>query len=288
MKVFVTGVNGQLGHDVILELNKRNIQSFSSDLSNSQYNLDITNKEEVNSLLLSLKPDVIIHCAAYTQVDKAEDDKDICYQVNVIGTKNLVEVASKLDSTFIYISTDYVFGDNTNTPHKPDDTNFNPLNVYGFTKLEGEKIVSKLLSKYYIVRTSWVYGLNGNNFVKTMLKLSQNHKELRVVNDQIGSPTNTIDLSRLLVDMALTDKYGYYNATNEGDYISWADFATKIFELANKDTKVIPVSTKEYGVSKATRPLNSRLEKLKLIDNGFKTLPNWEESLKDYINSNTD
>jgi len=283
MKAFVTGVNGQLGHDVILELKKRNIEALASDLSNTPHNLDITDSNQVNNLLLSLKPDVIIHCAAYTQVDKAEEDKDNCYKVNVIGTNNLVEVAKKLDSNFIYISTDYVFGDDSNIPHKPDDTDFNPLNIYGSTKLEGEQIVSKALSKYYIVRTSWVYGLNGNNFVKTMLKLAETHKELRVVNDQIGNPTNTKDLSKLLVDMALADKYGYYNATNDGDYISWSDFASKIFELAHKDTKVIPVSTKKYGQSKAIRPLNSRLDKTKLEDNGFDLLVNWEESLKEYL-----
>ena len=297
MKVLVTGVAGQLGHDVINELSIRGINAIGTDIKseeelinkanwNEYYQCDITNTEQVNLLANSIKPDAIIHCAAWTNVDGAEDpnNKPLVKKINVDGTDNLVKAAKRIGCKFIYISTDYVFNGEGAEPWKPDDKDYAPLNYYGQTKLEGELSVSSQLDKYFIIRIAWVFGLNGNNFIKTMLKLAdKGYKELRVVDDQIGTPTYTYDLARLLVDMILTDKYGYYHATNEGEYISWADFAEEIFKQANKNVKVNRVTTEEYGVSIAKRPHNSRLDKSKLIDNGFKPLPDWKDALGRYL-----
>lgn len=297
MTVLVTGVAGQLGHDVINELHKRGICAIGSDIRqefeimhNSNWNeyvqLDITDGNSVNRAIEQIKPDAIIHCAAWTNVDGAEDlnNKPLVKKINVDGTDNLVKAAKRISCKFIYISTDYVFNGEGTEPWKPDDKDYAPLNYYGQTKLEGELSVSSQLEKYFIVRIAWVFGLNGKNFIKTMLSLAdKGYKELRVVDDQIGTPTYTYDLARLLVDMILTDKYGYYHATNEGGYISWADFAEEIFKQANKEVKVNRVTTEEYGISIAKRPFNSRLDKTKLIDNGFKPLPDWKDALRRYL-----
>lgn len=299
MKVFVTGVNGQLGHDVVNELIKRNHTPVSSDIT-SQYEgekdnspvttsayipLDITNKEAVLKTITEVKPDAVIHCAAWTNVDAAEDEvnRDKVFSINTEGTRNIAEAVKLTNSKMVYISTDYVFSGLGDKPRLPDERDFNPLNFYGESKLGGEEAVSTILSKYFIVRTAWVFGRNGKNFIKTMLNLAKTHDTLRVVDDQIGTPTYTYDLSRLLVDMIETDKYGYYHATNEGGYISWADFAKAIFEEAGTDTKVIPVTTAEYGLSKAKRPFNSRLDKSKLAQNGFTPLPTWRDALQRYL-----
>lgn len=297
MIVFVTGVAGQLGHNVINELSKRGIVAIGSDILSEDkiinkaswdryVQLDITDKEAVNKVIDELKPDAIIHCAAWTNVDGAEDPNNelLVKKINVDGTDNLVKASKKIGAKFMYISTDYVFNGEGKEPWKPDDKDYAPLNYYGKTKLEGELSVSSQLDKYFIVRIAWVFGLNGKNFIKTMLSLAdKGYKELRVVDDQIGTPTYTYDLARLLVDMILTDKYGYYHATNEGGYISWADFAIEIFKQANKEIIVNRVTTEEYGVSIAKRPFNSRLDKSKLIDNGFKPLPDWKDALKRYL-----
>ena len=297
MTIFVTGVAGQLGYDVINELSKRGIAAIGSDIreeneiinkSNwSKYiQLDITDKNAVDRIVEEVKPDVIIHCAAWTNVDGAEDqnNKPLVKKINVDGTANLVKAAKEVGAKFLYISTDYVFDGEGTKPWQPDDKNYAPQNYYGETKLQGELAVSSQLDRYFIVRIAWVFGLNGKNFIKTMLSLAdKGYKELRVVDDQIGTPTYTFDLARLLVDMILTDKYGYYHATNKGGYISWADFAEEIFKQANKDVKVNRVTTEEYGVSIAKRPFNSRLDKSKLIDNGFKPLPDWKDALKRYL-----
>lgn len=297
MLVFVTGVAGQLGHDVINELSKRGIVAIGTDVreeteiinkSNwSKYiQLDITEKETVDRVIKELKPDAIIHCAAWTNVDGAEDsnNKPLVKKINVDGTDNLVKAAKAVGANFLYISTDYVFDGEGIKPWQPDDKNYAPQNYYGETKLQGELAVSSQLDKYFVVRIAWVFGLNGKNFIRTMLSLAdKGYKELRVVNDQIGTPTYTYDLARLLVDMILTDKYGYYHATNEGGYISWADFAEEIFKQANKEVKVNRVTTEEYGASIAKRPFNSRLDKSKLIDNGFKPLPDWKDALNRYL-----
>lgn len=291
MKVFVTGVHGQLGHDVMEELAKREIVAIGSDISDvddyySEYvPLDITDEKSVSGVLSGIRPDAVIHCAAWTAVDAAEDDKNRSkvHLVNALGTENIAKACKALDCKMMYISTDYVFNGQGTEPWKPDCKDYAPLNVYGKTKLEGEIAVSSLLDKYFIVRIAWVFGKNGNNFIKTMLRLSETHSELRVVNDQIGTPTYTYDLARLLVDMILTDKYGYYHATNEGGYISWYEFACEIFRQSGKDVKVIPVTTAEYGISKARRPFNSRLDKSKLIENGFSPLPDWKDALYRYL-----
>ena len=297
MKVLVTGVAGQLGYDVINELAKRGIDSVGTDIRaeeelinkanwNSYIQLDITNKEDVEKVVVGIKPDAIIHCAAWTNVDGAEDEnnKPIVEKINVEGTENLVEVAKEIDAKFLYISTDYVFDGQGTRPWQPNDSNYNPLNFYGETKLRGERAVATQLGKAFIVRIAWVFGLNGKNFIKTMLSLAdKGYKELRVVNDQIGTPTYTYDLARLLVDMIQTDKYGYYHATNEGGYISWADFAKEIFKQSKRDVKVNKVTTAEYGVSVARRPYNSRLDKSKLAENGFVPLPDWKDALKRYL-----
>lgn len=291
MKVFVTGVHGQLGHDVMEELAKREIIAIGSDISDvddsySEYvSLDITDEKSVSEVLSGIRPDAVIHCAAWTAVDAAEDDENRSkvHLVNTVGTENIAKSCKALDCKMMYISTDYVFNGQGTEPWKPDCKDYAPLNVYGKTKLEGEIAVSSLLDKYFIVRIAWVFGKNGNNFIRTMLRLSETHSELRVVNDQIGTPTYTYDLARLLVDMILTDKYGYYHATNEGGYISWYEFACEIFRQSGKDVKVIPVTTAEYGISKARRPFNSRLDKSKLIENGFSPLPDWKNALYRYL-----
>lgn len=308
MKVFVTGVAGQLGHDVMNELNKRGYEGIGSDIA-PEYSgvqdgsavatmpyvsLDITNKENVENVLTELKPDVIVHCAAWTAVDLAEDDDKVerVRSINADGTENIAKVCKKLDSKMVYISTDYVFDGQGTEPWTPDCTAYKPLNVYGQTKLEGELAVSVNLDKYFIVRIAWVFGVNGKNFIKTMLNVAKTHSTLRVVNDQIGTPTYTYDLARLLVDMIETEKYGYYHATNEGGYISWYEFTKEIFrqavemgrmEYAEDNVSVIPVTTEEYGISKAKRPFNSKLDKRKLLENGFEPLPTWQDALKRYL-----
>ena len=284
MKILVTGANGQLGHDVVDELNIRGHQAITSDIAGDMdYILDITDEKVIGSIR-EIAPDAIIHCAAWTAVDAAEDpeNKEKVYAINVTGTRNIVKAADKLDCPVLYLSTDYVFDGQGDKPWKPDDKSYAPLCYYGLTKLEGEKEVSSL-EKYFIVRIAWVFGLNGKNFINTMLRIGKSHDQVRVVNDQIGTPTYTKDLSRLLVDMIETDKYGYYHATNEGGYISWYDFCVEIYKQAGLKTEVMPVSTLEYGLSKAKRPFNSRLDKSKLSDNGFERLPDWRDALRRYL-----
>lgn len=282
MKVLVTGFNGQLGFDCVKELNKRGYKDIKGiDISD----LDITNKDDVFNYIKSYKPDVIMHNAAYTAVDKAELNYDDCYKVNSLGTKYIAEAAKEINAKMVYISTDYVFDGNKDGIYEINDQT-NPLSVYGKTKLLGEGFVKSSLSKYFIVRISWVFGINGNNFIKTMLRLAnEGKKELNVVNDQIGSPTYTADLAVLLCDMIETEKYGTYHATNEG-YCSWYDFAKKIFELANKDIVVNPVNTEEYlklVKQQAKRPMNSKMSKLSLVKAGFNRLPSWENALERYL-----
>jgi dTDP-4-dehydrorhamnose reductase len=284
MKVLVTGANGQLGHDVVNELRKRGHEPITTDITGEMdYLLDIT-KDEVVDKVKSIDPEAIIHCAAWTAVDAAEDEenKEKVYAINVTGTENLVKAADFLDCKFLYLSTDYVFDGQGEEPWKPDDKSYAPLCYYGETKLKGELAV-KDLEKFFIVRIAWVFGLNGKNFIKTMINVGKTHDEVRVVNDQIGTPTYTYDLSRLLVDMIETEKYGYYHATNEGGFISWYDFCEEIYRQAGLSTKVIPVTTLEYGLSKAKRPFNSRLDKSKLSENGFKRLPDWKDALGRYL-----
>ena len=308
MKFFVTGVGGQLGHDVMNELIKRGHEGVGSDIQ-EQYSgvedgsevtkapylsLDITDKEAVKRVIESVKPDAVIHCAAWTAVDMAEDDDKVAKvrAINAGGTQNIADVCKKLDCKMTYISTDYVFDGQGTEPWKPDCKDYKPMNVYGQTKLEGELAVSQTLEKYFIVRIAWVFGLNGNNFIKTMLKVGKTHDTLTVVDDQIGTPTYTYDLAKLLVDMIQTDKYGYYHATNEGGYISWYDFAREIFaqaaalgheEYDAAHLTVKPVTTAEYGASKAARPFNSRLDKSKLTEQGFTPLPTWQDALTRYL-----
>lgn len=299
MKLFVTGVNGQLGHDVMNELNKRGYEGVGSDLAGTYAGvadgsavtmmpyvaLDITDGEAVRKVITEIKPDAVIHCAAWTAVDMAEDDDKVekVRAVNVGGTQNIADACKEVDCKMLYLSTDYVFDGQGTDPWKPDCKDYKPLNVYGRTKLEGELAVANTLEKYFIVRIAWVFGLNGKNFIKTMINVGKTHNEVRVVNDQIGTPTYTLDLSVLLLDMIETEKYGYYHATNEGGYISWYDFACEIYKQVGYNTEVIPVSTAEYGLSKANRPFNSRLEKSKLIENGFKPLPTWQDALRKYL-----
>ena len=299
MKVFVTGVAGQLGHDVMNELAKRGYEGIGSDLA-PEYSgvqdgsavtgmpyvsLDITDAEAVARVLNEVHPDVVVHCAAWTAVDLAEDEDKIdrVRAINAGGTANIAKVCKELDAKMVYISTDYVFDGQGTEPWEPDCKDYKPMNVYGQTKLEGELAVSSTLDKYFIVRIAWVFGLNGNNFIKTMLNVGKKYDTVRVVNDQIGTPTYTLDLARLLVDMIETEKYGYYHATNEGGYISWYDFTCEIFRQAGYDTKVVPVTTEEYGLSKAARPFNSRLDKKKLTENGFTPLPTWQDALCRYL-----
>lgn len=289
MKVFVTGVCGQLGYDVMNELKKRGIDCIGSDIiekSDDNYvQLDITDKTAVDKELSEIHPNAVIHCAAWTAVDAAEDEENKAkvYAVNVIGTRNIAEVCKNLDCKMIYISTDYVFNGQGTEPWSADCKEFAPLNYYGQTKLEGEKAVAELLKKIFIVRIAWVFGLNGKNFIKTMINVGKKYDTVHVVNDQIGSPTYTYDLARLLVDMIETEKFGYYHATNEGGFISWYDFCCEIYKQYGLDTKVIPVSTAEYGMSKAARPFNSRLDKSKLIEEGFESLPDWRDAVKRYL-----
>ena len=299
MKVFVTGVGGQLGHDVMNELAKRGYEGVGSDIqpvysgvqdgtpvTKAPYiSLDITDAESVKNVITEVNPDVVVHCAAWTAVDMAEDDDKVekVRAINAGGTQNIADVCKVLGCKMMYISTDYVFDGQGTEPWDPDCKDYNPINVYGKTKLEGELAVANTLEKYFIVRIAWVFGKNGKNFIKTMLKVGKTHDEVRVVNDQIGTPTYTFDLARLLVDMVETEKYGYYHATNEGGYISWYDFTKEIYRVAGYSTKVTPVTTEEYGLSKAARPFNSRLDKSKLVENGFKPLPTWQDAVKRYI-----
>lgn len=308
MKIFVTGVNGQLGHDVMNELNRRGHEGIGSDITPKYAGaadgtavasmpyaaLDITDPAAVEKTLAEYKPDAVIHCAAWTAVDMAEDDDKVekVRAVNADGTRHIANACKALDAKMLYLSTDYVFDGEGEEPWKPDCKEYRPLNVYGETKLEGELAVAGTLERYFIVRIAWVFGVNGNNFIKTMLKIGRTHEKLTVVNDQIGTPTYTYDLARLLCDMIETEKYGYYHATNEGGYISWYDFAVEIFrqaeelgrgEYSTQRLTVCPVSTEEYGASKAKRPYNSRLDKSKLADNGFWPLPDWRDAVKRYL-----
>lgn len=299
MKFFVTGVGGQLGHDVVNELVRRGYECVGSDIqavysgaddgsavTTAPYaGLDITDSAAVRDILTQAAPDVVIHCAAWTAVDAAEDDenKDKVMAINAQGTRNIAQVCRELDCKMIYTSTDYVFDGQGEEPWKPDCRDYKPLNVYGQSKLMGELAVAETLDKYFIVRIAWVFGASGKNFIKTMLNVGKTHDTVRVVNDQIGTPTYTFDLARLLVDMSETEKYGYYHATNEGGYISWYDFTREIYRQAGFNVNVIPVSTQEYGLSKAARPFNSRLDKSKLVEAGFTPLPTWQDALSRYL-----
>lgn len=299
MKVFVTGAGGQLGHDIMNELHKRGHEGVGSDLAPAYsgvadgsaittmpyVSLDITDKAAVDRVITEINPDAVIHCAGWTAVDAAEDEEKqaLVRRINVDGTQYIADACKQADCKMLYLSTDYVFDGQGETPWQPDCKDYDPLNVYGQSKLDGELAMCNTLEKYFIVRTAWVFGLNGKNFVKTMVELSKKYDTLRVVCDQVGTPTYTFDLSRLLVDMVETEKYGYYHATNEGGYISWYDFACEIFRQAGRNTKVIPVTTEEYGLSKAARPFNSRLDKSKLVENGFAPLPDWQDALSRYL-----
>lgn len=291
MKFFVTGVAGQLGYDVVNELIKRGHTAVGSDIVesaeiNARYvPLDITDKEAVERVITEINPDAVIHCAAWTAVDAAEDKENISKveAINAGGTENIAKACKKVDCKMLYISTDYVFDGQGTEPWKADCTDYKPLSVYGRTKLEGELAVKANLDKYFIVRIAWVFGVNGKNFIKTMLNVGKKYDTVRVVSDQIGTPTYTYDLARLLVDMAESEKYGTYHATNEGGYISWYDFTKEIFAQAGYTTSVIPVTTEEYGLSKAARPFNSRLDKSKLKENGFEPLPTWQDALSRYL-----
>ena len=299
MKVLVTGVAGQLGHDVVNELIKRGIDAVGTDLKpeysgiqdgsavtkTPYFGMDITSEDSVNKVLDEVRPDAVIHCAAWTAVDAAEDveNHEKVYQINVCGTRFLAEKTAMLGGKFLYISTDYVFDGQGERPWEPDDKNYAPKNFYGETKLLGELAAASASPRFFIVRIAWVFGLNGKNFIKTMLNVGKTHDTVRVVNDQIGTPTYTLDLARLLVDMILTEKYGYYHATNEGGYISWYDFTKEIYRIAGMKTEVLPVTTAEYGLSKAKRPFNSRLNKEKLAENGFEPLPEWKSAVERYL-----
>lgn len=307
MKILVTGVNGQLGHDVLLELAARGHEVYGSDItphyngiseaaiaSMPYYQMDITNLHSVSTTIKNLSPDGVIHCAAWTAVDLAEEieNQDKVFLVNSIGTEYIAQICKSIDCKMLYLSTDYVFDGQGTNPWKPDCTAYHPLNFYGKSKLAGEIAVSETLTKYFIVRIAWVFGKNGNNFIKTMLNVAKKHDQLKVVHDQIGTPTYTFDLARLLVDMIESEQYGTYHVTNEGDYISWYDFAKEIFQQAAKQghseyddnrLSIIPVTTEEYGLSKAARPFNSRLDKTKLIENGFQPLPTWKDALERYL-----
>ena len=299
MKVFVTGVAGQLGHDVMNELATRGYDTVGSDIQ-PEYagiqdgtsvtaapyvQLDITDSVAVRRLITEIKPDAVVHCAAWTAVDAAEyeENKPKVHSINALGTKYIAEAVKDIDAKMIYISTDYVFDGQGDRPWEPDDKCYAPLNVYGQSKLEGELAVANTLSKYFIVRIAWVFGLNGKNFIKTMINVGKTHDEVRVVNDQIGTPTYTKDLARLLVDMVGTEKYGYYHVTNEGGYISWYDFCCEFYRQYGLKTKVVPVTTEEYGLSKAARPFNSRLDKSKLVNEGFVPLPGWQDAVNRYL-----
>lgn len=281
MKVLVTGAKGQLGYDVMTELVRRGHDVTGTDVADT----DITDGDSVKKAFSEVQPEVVIHCAAWTAVDAAENKENIpkVRAVNALGTKYIAEECKRLGCKMIYISTDYVFDGSGTQPWQPDSKNYKPLNVYGKSKLEGELAVAAILEKYFIVRIAWVFGANGNNFVKAMLKAGKKFDEVRVVNDQIGTPTYTPDLAKLLADMAVSDKYGYYHATNEGGYISWYEFAKEIFRQAGFRAKVVPVTTAEYGLSAAARPFNSRLDKSKLQEKGFRPLPDWRDALGRYL-----
>lgn len=297
MKFFVTGVNGQLGHDVMNELYKRGHEGVGSDITEEYkgipddsavckmpyVKLDITDSDAVYKVLKEVKADAVVHCAAWTAVDLAEEQEALVRKVNVNGTENIAKACKELDCKMLYLSTDYVFNGLGDKPWDPDCKDYAPLNVYGQSKLDGELAVSSILSKYFIVRIAWVFGINGKNFIKTMINVGKTHESVKVVNDQIGTPTYTYDLSRLLVDMCETEKYGYYHATNEGGYISWYDFCVEFYKQYGLNTKVIPVTTEQYGLSKAKRPYNSRLDKSKLVKNGFTPLPTWQDAVKRYL-----
>lgn len=299
MKVFVTGVGGQLGYDVVHRLRSRGIECVGTDIldawvdtieddikNNVPYvKLDITDASAVEKTIEDSGCDVVVHCAAWTAVDMAEDDDKVekVRAINAGGTQNIANACKKIDAKMVYISTDYVFDGQGTEPWDPDCKDYKPLNVYGQTKLEGELAVSETLDKYFIVRIAWVFGVNGNNFIKTMLKVGKEHDEIKVVNDQVGTPTFTYDLARLLCDMIETDKYGYYHATNEGGYISWYDFTVEIFKQVGYTTKVNPVTTAEYGESVAARPFNSRLDRSKIVKNGFEPLPDWKDAVRRYL-----
>lgn len=299
MKIFVTGVGGQLGHDVVNDAICRGHECVGSDIA-EQYagvadgsavvtapyvQLDITDKDAVKKAITDIKPDAIIHCAAWTAVDAAEDEenRDKVDRINHLGTQYIADAAKTVDAKMLYLSTDYVFDGKGERPWEPDDKCYAPLNVYGQSKLDGELAVSSTLEKYFIVRIAWVFGLNGKNFIKTMIDVGKTHDTVRVVNDQIGTPTYTADLARLLVDMIETEKYGYYHATNEGGYISWYDFCVEFYKQHGLETTVIPVTTAEYGLSKAARPFNSRLDKSKLVEAGFTPLPVWQDAVSRYL-----
>lgn len=304
MNIFVTGVGGQLGHDVVNELKSRGHEVTASDIqpvysgvsdgsavTTAPYEqLDITDGEAVASVICRIRPDAIIHCAAWTAVDAAEDEENRAKvdAINHIGTENIAKSAKAVDAKLVYISTDYVFDGRGERPWEPDDKCYAPLNVYGQSKLDGELAVSSILDKFFIVRIAWVFGLNGKNFIKTMINVGKTHDTVRVVNDQIGTPTYTLDLAVLIADMLETEKYGYYHATNEGGYISWYDFCCEIYNQCGISSEVIPVSTAEYGQSKAARPFNSRLDKSKLTNSGFKPLPDWKDALKRYLSEIAD
>ena len=308
MKVFVTGAAGQLGHDVLNELAARGHEGIGSDIKEAYSGvcdgtaaekmpyipLDITDADAVRRVLENVQPDVVVHCAAWTAVDLAEEEEkqETVRAVNAEGTRNIAVLCRDLGAKMVYISTDYVFNGEGQEPWQPDCKDYSPLNVYGRTKLEGELAVSEILDKYFIVRIAWVFGKSGKNFIRTMLNVGKNHDRLTVVNDQIGTPTYTYDLARLLVDMIETEKYGYYHATNEGGYISWYDFSVEIFRQAAEmghpeydaeHLTVVPVTTEEYGISKAARPFNSRLDRSKLAENGFEPLPDWKDALSRYL-----
>ena len=299
MKVLVTGANGQLGHDVMNELHKRGHSGIGTDITSAYagaqdgspvtqlpyVQMDITDEATVMRVMNELNPDAVVHCAAWTAVDAAEEPENIekVHTINATGTAYIAKACNQADSKLLYLSTDYVFDGQGTEPWQPDCKDYKPLNVYGQTKLEGELAVSGTLEKYFIVRIAWVFGLSGKNFIKTMLNVGKTHDMVRVVNDQIGTPTYTFDLARLLVDMIETEQYGYYHATNEGGYISWYDFCCEIYRQAGLDTEIIPVTTEEYGLSKAARPFNSRLDKKKLAECGFTPLPTWQDALKRYL-----
>ena len=299
MRVFVTGVNGQLGHDVMNELLKRGHTGVGSDIQPAYFGvddgsavtkaayetLDITDRDAVNTVIQRVHPDAIIHCAGWTAVDAAEEEENQAkvHAINAEGTGHIAESAKSIDAKLLYISTDYVFDGQGTRPWEPDDRCYAPLNVYGKSKLDGELAVAETMDKYFIVRIAWVFGLNGKNFIKTMINVGRTHDTVRVVNDQIGTPTYTLDLARLLVDMVETEKYGYYHATKDGGYISWYDFCCEFYRQCGLNTEVVPVTTAEYGLSKATRPFNSRLDKSKLIQNGFTPLPAWQDAVSRYL-----
>ncbi len=299
MKLFVTGVGGQLGHDVVNEAVSRGHEAVGSDIapaysgiqdasavvSAPYVQLDITDEKAVKETMGLLRPDAVIHCAAWTAVDAAEEEgnKAKVDAINHLGTRYIAEAAKAVDAKMLYLSTDYVFDGKGTRPWEPDDKCYAPLNVYGRSKLDGELAVSGTLDKFFIVRIAWVFGLNGKNFIKTMISVGKTHPQVRVVNDQIGTPTYTLDLARLLVDMIETEKYGHYHATNEGGYISWYDFCVEFYRQYGLKTQVIPVSTAEYGLSKAARPENSRLDKSKLITAGFRPLPDWKDAVRRYL-----